>query len=176
MEIYGVKNSVIRCEAFDDYSAIDELYQQAFERNNEAQLVENIRNSNYYIPQLSLVAQIDNRVVGHILFSHINLVGEANLQVLGLAPLAVLPQFQRHGIGSALIRVGLETADAMGEALVVVLGHPQLYSRFGFKPSVHYQIESPFPVPENVFMVKLLKNYQKNYTGKVVYPPTFQGV
>lgn len=167
---------MIRCESFDDYSAIDELYKQAFEQENEAKLVERIRQSDRYIPELSLVAQIDNNVVGHILLSHINLVGEENLQVLGLAPLAVLPKFQRQGIGSALVRVSLETADAMGEALVIVLGHPLFYSRFGFKPSIDYQIESPFPVPKNAFMVKPLRNYQKNYTGKVVYPPTFQGV
>lgn len=167
---------MIRCENFDDYSTIDDLYKQAFEQDNEAKLVEKIRGSSYYIPQLALVAQIDHNVVGHILLSRINLVGEETLQVLGLAPLAVLPKFQRQGIGSALVRVSLETADAMGEALVIVLGHPLFYPRFGFKPSVNYQIESPFPVPQNAFMVKPLRNYQKHYTGTVVYPPAFQGV
>ena len=64
------------------------------------------------------------------------------------------------------MQVGLETADTMGEALVVVLGHPQFYPRFGFQPSVNYGIESPFPVPEDVFMVKPLTNYQEKYQGK----------
>ncbi|PIG91729.1 N-acetyltransferase [Gloeocapsopsis sp. IPPAS B-1203] len=175
MDIYGVNYQVIRCENLLDASAIYNVHTQAFERENEAQLVKNIRHSDRYIPQLSLVAEVDNTVVGHILFSYIDLIGEKTLRVLSLAPLAVVPQFQRQGIGSALVQVGLETADTMGEALVIVLGHPQFYPRFGFQPSVNYGIESPFPVPEDVFMVKLLTNYQ-GFKGKVVYPPTFQEV
>ncbi|MUL37763.1 GNAT family N-acetyltransferase [Gloeocapsopsis dulcis] len=167
---------MIRCENLLDASAIYNIHTQAFERENEAQLVKSIRHSERYIPQLSLVAEVDNTVVGHILFSYIDLVGEETLRILGLAPLAVVPQFQGEGIGSALIRIGLETADTMGESLVIVLGHPQFYSRFGFQPSVNYDIESPFPVPEDVFMVKPLANYQEKYQGKVVYPPAFQEV
>jgi len=175
MDIYGVNYQVIRCENLLDASAIYNVHTQAFERENEAQLVKNIRHSDRYIPQLSLVAEVDNTVVGHILFSYVDLIGEETLRVLSLAPLAVVPQFQRQGIGSALVQVGLETADTMGEALVIVLGHSQFYPRFGFQPSVNYGIESPFSVPEDVFMVKLLTNYQ-GFKGKVIYPPAFQEV
>ncbi|PPS44110.1 GNAT family N-acetyltransferase [Chroococcidiopsis sp. TS-821] len=167
---------MIRCESLLDASAIHNVHTQAFERENEAQLVKNIRHSDRYIPQLSLVAEVNNTVVGHILFSYIDLVGKETLRVLGLAPLAVIPKFQKQGIGSALAQVGLETADQMSEALVVVLGHPQFYSRFGFQPSINYGIVSPFPVPEDAFMVKLLTNYQEKYQGKVIYPPAFQEV
>jgi len=80
--------------------------------------------------------------------------------------MAVLPQMQRQGIGSALVLAGLARAEAMGEALVVVLGHPQFYSRFGFSPSVGYGIDSPFPVPSDVFMVKQLLHYQDKYRGE----------
>ncbi|MDZ8262553.1 N-acetyltransferase [Nostoc sp. ChiQUE01b] len=166
----------VRCETLLDYTAIAEVNTLAFGQGNEAQLVEKIRNSNRYISDLSLVAEVENIIVGHILFSYIDLVGEETLQVLSLAPLAVRPQFQRQGIGSALIKAGLEIAEAKKEAIVIVLGHPHFYIRFSFQPSVVYEIESPFPVPEEFFMVKVLQNYQKNYKGKVVYPDAFDEV
>ncbi|OUL28041.1 GNAT family N-acetyltransferase [Nostoc sp. T09] len=166
----------IRRENIADYPAIAEVNVLAFGQENEAKLVEEIRHSNRYIPELSLVAEVEGLVVGHILFSYINLVGEERLQVLGLAPMAVHPRFQRQGIGSALVQAGLEIADTRGEAIVIVLGHPPFYSRFGFELSVNYAIESPFPVPEEFFMVKPLQSYQERYKGKVVYPPAFEKV
>ncbi|MEH2096755.1 GNAT family N-acetyltransferase [Nostoc sp.] len=166
----------IRCETLPDYTVIAEVNTLAFGQENEAKLVEKIRCSDRYIPELSLVAEVENVVVGHILFSYIDLVDEETLQVLGLAPMAIHPQFQRQGIGSKLVQVGLEIADTKKEAMVIVLGHPHFYNRFGFQASVNYEITSPFPVPEDVFMVKALQSYEKKYTGKVVYPTTFEGV
>jgi putative acetyltransferase len=166
----------IRSETIQDYPAIAEVNTLAFGQENEAKLVEEIRHSQLYIPELSLIAEIENTVVGHILFSYIDLVGEETLQVLGLAPMAVLPDFQRQGIGSALVKAGLEIAKARGEAMAIVLGYPQFYHRFGFQPSVHYGIESPFLVPEEFFMVKRLQSYQESYKGKVIYPPAFEKV
>jgi len=175
---YGIDSKVMnmRGETLLDYPAIAEVNILAFEQENEAKLIEKIRRSDRYIPELSLVAEVNSVVVGHILFSYIDLVGEATLQVLGLAPLAVCPQFQRQGIASELVKAGLERANARGEAMVIVLGHPQLYTRFGFKPSVVYGVESPFPVPDDVFMVKPLQSYQEIYKGKVVYPSAFDDV
>jgi putative acetyltransferase len=166
----------IRSESLSDYAAIAEVNILAFGQENEAKLVEEIRCSQGYISELSLIAEVDNVIVGHILFSYIDLIGEESLQVLSLAPLAVIPQFQKQGIGSALVQAGLEKADAIKEALVIVLGHPHFYQRFGFQPSVNYKILSPFPVPEDVFMVKPLQSYQERYQGKVVYPPAFLSV
>ncbi|MBD2596293.1 N-acetyltransferase [Nostoc spongiaeforme FACHB-130] len=166
----------IRCETVLDYPAIADVNRLAFGQDNEANLIDKIRLSDRYIPELSLVAEIDNVIVGHILFSYIDLVNTEKFQVIGLAPLAVHPQFQRQGIGSTLVEAGLKIANELGEVLVIVLGHPHFYNRFAFQPSVIYQIESPFPVPDDVFMVKPLQNYQQKYTGKVVYPPTFAEV
>ncbi|MBX9255754.1 N-acetyltransferase [Desmonostoc muscorum CCALA 125] len=166
----------IRRETLTDYPAIAEVNTLAFGQDNEAKLVEQIRCSDRYIPELALVAEIEGAVVGHILFSYIDLVHEQTLKILGLAPLAIRPEFQRQGIGSALIKAGLEIAEVNKEAIVIVLGHPEFYTRFGFQTSVIYGIESPFPVPEEFFMVKTLESYQERYKGKVVYPPTFDGV
>ncbi|AFY42373.1 GNAT family N-acetyltransferase [Nostoc sp. PCC 7107] len=166
----------IRCESPQDYLAIAEVNTLAFGQDNEAKLIAKIRCSDRYIPELSVVAEIDNFVVGHILFSYIDLVGQETLKVLGLAPLAIHPQFQNQGIGSALVKAGLAIAETKKAPLVIVLGHPHFYSRFGFQSSSVYEIESPFPVPEDVFMVKLLKSYQERYKGKVVYPSAFNEV
>ncbi|BAZ42202.1 GCN5-related N-acetyltransferase [Calothrix sp. NIES-4101] len=163
----------IRVETTQDYQQIAEVNTLAFGRENEANLVTAIRNSHFYIPELSLVVEIDNFIVAHLMFSYIHLVGEERLRVLSLAPVAVMPEFQKQGIGSALIRHGLEKANAMGEALAVVLGYPLFYNRFGFVSSVIYGIKSPFDVPEDVFMVKVLENFQAKYQGEVVYPPAF---
>ncbi len=166
----------IRPEQPLDYQGIAETILQAFEQDNEVRLVQEIRKSDRYIPNLSLVAEVDGVIVGHILFSYIDLVNDyVTYKVLGLAPLAVKSHFQKQGIGSALVREGLIQADAMGEFIAIALGNPQFYNRFGFKPSICCGIESPFPVPEDFFMVKTLNNY-RDQKGKVVYPPAFLGV
>ncbi len=168
---------IIHPEQPSNYQGIAETILQAFEQDNEVRLVQQIRKSDRYIPNLSLIAEVDGVIVGHILFSYIDLVNnDVTYKVLGLAPLAVKSKFQNQGIGSALVREGLAKADAMGESMAIILGHPQFYHRFGFEPSVCYGIESPFPVPENFFMVKTLNNYQNTQRGKVIYPPPFLGV
>jgi putative acetyltransferase len=102
----------IRTETPGDYPAIADILLQAFGQDAEALLVERIRRSDRYIPELALVAEKEGVIVGHILFSHIDLVGKETLPVLGLAPLAVHPQSQRQGIGSALVQAGLAKAEA----------------------------------------------------------------
>lgn len=166
----------IRFEQPSDDRAISEVIRQAFGQDNEVRLVQEIRKSDRYIPDLSLVAEVDGVIVGHILFSYIDLVNDVTYKVLSLAPVAVHPLFQKQGIGSALVQEGLMKANAMGETMAIVLGDPLFYGRFGFEPSIRYGIESPFPVPEDFFMVKLLNSEQNTLRGKVVYPPAFSGV
>ena len=106
------------------------------------------------------------------MLSYIHLVNQETFQVIALAPIAVHPNFQSKGIGSTLVN----KANALGEALVIVLSHPQFYSRFGFKPSSNFGLKSPFSVPEENFMVKLLTNYLSKYKAEVVYPEAFQSI
>ncbi|QLE54406.1 GNAT family N-acetyltransferase [Nostoc sp. TCL26-01] len=166
----------IRCENSSDYLAIATINQLAFGRDNEAQLIAAIRMSEFSIPELALVAEVDHVVVGHILFSYINLVDEVTFKVISLAPIAVHPDFQKQGIGTQLVQAGLAKLATRKEVMVIVLGDPQFYTRFGFEPSVKYDIASPFPVPEDVFMVKPLPGYQAKYRGNVIYPPAFNQV
>lgn len=179
-------NLVIRPETPADSPSVAEVNTLAFGRPNEARLVERVRASEHYLPGLSLVAEAEGRVVGHILFSYVGLEGPTPCRVLALAPMAVHPDWQGQGVGSALVEAGLEkcislhesseAAGRMGEPLVVVLGHRNFYPRFGFEPSVRYRIEPPFPVDEAVFMVRPLPGYSPGLRGRIVYPPAFAEV
>ena len=124
---------------------------------------------------LSLVAVADDRVVGHILFSTVSIeAAEKTVSALGLAPMAVLPEFQRQGIGSLLVRSGLEECRKAGHRVVVVLGHPDYYPRFGFVPSTRHGIKSEFDVPDEVFMVtELSEGALSGCAGTAKYQPEF---
>ena len=161
-----------------DYLAIFEINLLAFGGENEAQLVNKLRHRTNFIPQLSLVAEMDGQVVGYILFSQVILeTSDKNLAMLALAPMAVLPRFQNQGIGSALVRQGLQVCREMGEKTVVVIGHPNFYPRFGFTPAQVYDIRAPFPVPDEVFMViELEPGALDGISGTVTYPPVFDDV
>jgi putative acetyltransferase len=168
----------IRPEQKEDLNAIREVNTLAFKRENEANLVDAIRGSEFFVPELSLVA-ITNEVIGHILFSLVSIETKdrGTVQTLGLAPMAVKPKFQNKGIGSALVREGLRKCEELGFEHVVVLGHPNFYPKFGFVPAKTKGIESPFKVRDEVFMVCELKNGSLNeMSGKVKYPPFFDAV
>ena len=124
---------IIRPEKPTDYKAVYEINKLAFKQEKEANLVEKIRQIPNYIPELSLVALKDNKLVGYILFSLVNIKNDGRIaQILSLAPMAILPEYQNQGIGSMLIRKGLEECEKFGYTAVVVIGHPNYYPRFGF--------------------------------------------
>ncbi len=161
-----------------DIVSIREVLTAAFGRTSEAELVEAIRNSPNFIPQLSIVATEDGNVLGHILFSPIVIeTKEQTVSALALAPLAVTPTRQREGIGSQLVQVGLSKCRELGHSIVVVLGEPRYYGRFGFQTASKFGVQAPFPVPDEAFMVLELKpDALRDVRGTVQYPAYFEGV
>jgi putative acetyltransferase len=117
-------------------------------------------------------------VVGHILFSPVTIEpGNPGFPIAGLGPMAVLPPYQKKGIGSELVRVGVEDCRQAGYGIVVVLGHPGFYPRFGFLPACHFGIRAEWNVPDDVFMVReLTPGVLKDCSGIARYLPEFSGV
>jgi len=168
---------VVREERPADAAAIRAVHEAAFPTSAEADLVDRIRAAGALLPALSLVAELDGGVVGHVLLSPVKLeTGGGPEPVLELAPLAVVPERQREGIGSALVIAGLDAAEVRDEPLVLVLGHPWFYPRFGFRPASTFGIRAPGDVPDAAFMVKPLTTFRRELSGQVVLPPTFDGV
>lgn len=173
-------NPVVRTENSSDQKAVFEINTLAFGQENEARLVDALRqNHSVFIPELSLVATIGSEVAGHILFTKIQIldINGNSHQSLALAPMAVAPKFQKSGIGSLLIRKGIETAKILDYQSVIVLGHEHFYPKFGFIPAAKWNIKAPFDVPPEVFMAMELENGAlQNVTGTVVYPGEFTAV
>jgi putative acetyltransferase len=140
----------------------------------EARLVEALRESEAHVPELCLVAIRDRSVVGHIAFSRARL--ELGPEVLALAPMAVLPEHQLHGAGSALISAALRRAAETHFPLIVVVGHADYYPRFGFEPADALGIKAPFDVPPEAWMAYRLPAYTPEARGTVVYPDAFGSV
>jgi len=168
----------IRPERPEDREAVFDVNRLAFGQENEARLVDALRQSSAFIPELSLVALDGSDVLGHILFTRITVEGRSGTHdALALAPMAVLPPFQRQGIGSALVRRGLEEARGLGHRVVIVVGHPDYYPRFGFVPGRPLGILPPFEVPSEAFMVlELQPGALLGIQGVVKYPPEFNEV
>jgi putative acetyltransferase len=135
----------------EDAPYIARVHELAFGQPNESRLVEAIGRSGVSV--ISIVATIYDRAVGHILFSPVTIdVPGPRVEAVGLAPLAVLPDFQRRGIGSLLISHGLEAARRRGAHIVVVVGHPGYYQRFGFRPARELGLRSEYPEVGDAFM------------------------
>lgn len=172
-------NLEIRQETETDFAEVYELNKTAFEQDTEANLVGLLRKSNAFIPALSLVAIVDNSVVGHILFTKIIIKDNNGKESdsLALAPMAVRPDLQKQGIGRQLIMQGLNKAKELGHKSVIVLGHEHYYPKFGFVPADKWKINSPYDVPANVFMgIELVNDGLKDVTGTVQYPKEFDEV
>jgi putative acetyltransferase len=169
-----VTDLTIRPETAGDRAAVHFVNEAAFGRVDEADLVDKLRAEGVVL--VSVVAELapaatemDGRVVGHVLFSRmwIETVGGA-VDAVALAPVAVLPEFQRRGIGEGLIRHGLELLQGLGERIVIVVGHPDYYPRFGFSCENARELESPFP--REAFMAT---DAVSGVRGRVRYPAAF---
>ena len=166
----------IREEELTDTEAIWNINADAFETVAEANLVNILRNSGCTF--ISLVAETENQVVGHIFFTPVELTGNKNkLKLFGLAPMAVLQKYQNKGIGTQLIKAGIEICKSKGCDAVVVLGHPGYYPKFGFVPSVTHGIKSEYEVPDEVFMIlELVPNSLKDHQGVIKYHDLFNSI
>jgi putative acetyltransferase len=171
--------NLIRTEKPSDFAAIHAVNKQAFDnRESEPGLVIAIRNSENFIPELSLVAEANGKIVGHILFSRIHIETEdGQVPALALAPMAVLPEYQKQAIGSELVRRGLAEAKRLGHAIVIVLGHTAYYPRFGFSAALAKSLECPYGDCGEAWMaLELIPGALDGLQGKVVYSPAFSHV
>jgi putative acetyltransferase len=166
----------IRAEQPADHAAVDEVVRAAFARHPDevALLVERIRASENFVPDLALVAEDASGVTGHVLLSWVGVENAARDRILNLGPVSVRPDRQRRGIGSALVLDGLGRAEAAGEPAVMVEGIPAYYPRFGFERASQLGFVAPFAsIPDDAFMVKRLAGYVPELAGRIVYPAAF---
>jgi putative acetyltransferase len=161
----------IRTEIPSDRAAIAAVHGEAFGRDDEPRLVDRLRAAGQ--TRLSLVAEQDGTIVGHVLFSQMAIETDSqHLPALALAPVAVLPAWQRRGIGARLIERGVAECRALGHSIVIVLGNPRYYRRFGFSAQRARPLESPYA--GDAFMaLELVEGALDGVSGRAVYPPAF---
>jgi len=165
----------IRPEKESDWDAVHTVNVSAFETPSEANLVDTLREQAQLV--VSLVAEENGEVVGHIMFSPVALPGYPELKIMGLAPMAVLPEHQRQGVGSMLVRAGMGICKQLGFGAMVVLGHPEYYPRFGFSSSPCFGLGCEYQVPEDVFMaMELQPGYLRDAIGTIKYHAAFSSV
>lgn len=153
-----------------DAEAIRKVHRAAFEREDEARLVDRLQDGGHV--EISLIAET-REIVGHILFSALRIAtNHGDFAALTLAPVAVLPECQRHGIGSALVWCGLETARQRGDRVVIVLGEPAFYGRFGFRAELIQRLSSPYAC-EAWLGCELAPGALRDIVGEAQYPPPF---
>lgn len=161
----------IRPELAADYPRVHEINVAAFGTPGEARLVDLLREQ--ASPVVSLVAEDEGAVVGHIMFSPVSLPGIEKLAI-GLAPMAVVPARQRSGIGKALVKVGLDYCKELRAIAVVVLGHPEFYPKFGFAPAARFGLQCEYDVPAEAFMaIELRTGVLRGLSGTVKYHAAF---
>ncbi|WP_124100805.1 N-acetyltransferase [Ruminococcus sp. Marseille-P6503] len=166
---------LIRKEEAKDYEIVCSVVKSAFDSaehtdGNEHNLVKALREGKAYIPELSLVAEINGKIAGHIMFTQAEVINNA---VLALAPLSVLPEYQRKGIGAALIKEGHKIAKRLGYGYSVVLGSEKYYSKFGYLPAAIYGIKPPFDVPGKNFMAYKINETAPDIHGIIRYAKEF---
>lgn len=155
-----------------DQGSTNKVHRAAFDSPAEAQLVELLRKRGK--ASISLIAEIQNQIAGHILFSPVSLEPPASgWYALGLAPIGVLPQHQGQGIGSALINTGLQQCRSQGVELVFVLGDPGYYSRFGFRRADDFGFSNEYQAREHFQVHELIPGMSKKYRGLVKYSLEF---
>ncbi len=162
---------IIRQEEQKDYGEIAQVIKEAFEKaehtdGNEFVLVERLRSSGGFIKQLALVAEENNEIIGHIMFTKVKVCEKPGL---ALAPLSVVPKAQKKGVGTALMKRAHEIAIEMGFEFSVVVGSEKYYPKVGYKKASVFGIKAPFDVPDDNFMVLFFGENARDIKGTVVY-------
>jgi len=164
----------VRPETAEDIRAIDVVHISAFGGEAEAQLVSALRESATYNRELSLVAELGGRIVGHVLLTRVPLRKDgAEKNVLALGPMSVVPSQSHRGIGSELINASINLAKDKGYGAMVVLGHPEYYKRFGFVSARDKQVSCNLPAPEDALTVMEIVAANLAGGGHVEYPEPF---
>jgi len=165
-------NVMIRPETTQDREAIWNVNKAAFNGDAEANLVDELRVGGFV--EISLVAEVDDQIVGHVLFSRVTInTTVGTVEAVSLAPMAVLPDHQRRGIGNKLVEAGLEACRAKGDKIVLVLGHPEFYPRFGFSAELARPLENPFGGGDAWMALEFVPSTLAGVEGRVEYPPPF---
>jgi len=174
-----LKSVIIRQENPADYPIVFDLIKESFKNeehtdHQEHFLVERLRSSDDFVPELSLVAEIDGEVVGYILLTKVKIIGKEVFESLAMAPVAVLPEYQNQGIGGKLIVAAHNKGKELGFESVIVLGHEGYYPKFGYKPADRFGIRPPFDVPsENFMAIELVDGALEDVEGVVKYAEEF---
>lgn len=168
---------LIRTETNKDFEEVFKLNYLAFDnREDESKLIERIRLSDEFIPELSIVAEMDHEIVGHILLSKAVVEDtEKEYTVIVLAPIAVKPNYQKQGVGSLLIEEGIRRCSSLGYSIILLIGHPTYYPRLGFRPARQFGFElKQFEVSDEVFMVyEVEEGKLQEIHGELKYPKAF---
>ncbi len=171
---------LLRQETSNDYEAVADVIKDAFAQvkesdQSEPRLVDRLRYSTAFIPELSIVAEVGKKIVGHVLLTKIKIKNETNsVDALALAPISVHPNYQKQGIGGALINEAHRRAQALGYGSIILVGHADYYPRFGYEPISKYDIELPFPAPaENCMVIEMVEDSLKGVNGMVEYDSIF---
>jgi putative acetyltransferase len=165
---------IIRPEESGDKTSVFQVVEAAFPTSQEARLVDELRVAGCTF--LSLVAESEGAIVGHVLMTPVTLEDEPTSMILGLAPLSVIPQRQGCGIGSLLMDAAIEAAGRSGAAAIVLLGHPSFYRRFGFSTAAERGFTTTFDVPDEYFMIRVLDvSLLSSRGGTLRYHQAFDG-
>lgn len=153
------------------YTVVEESFKTALHTDGDEQnLVIRLKNSSVYVAELSLVAEIDDRIIGYIMLTETKV---GSTMQLVLAPLAILPNYQSQGVGSKLILEAHKIAKEMGYDFIILIGHETYYPRFGYRPAKEFGIISPFEIPDEVFMAYPLQDINKKLNATIEYVKEF---